>query len=323
MKARSFIALADITAKEARELLDVAHLLKKETKSGHSRPLLGGKVAALLFQKPSLRTRVSFDVGMSQLGGRAIYLSPEEVGLGQRESVQDVARVLSRYIDVIVARVFDHKDAVELARYASVPVINGLSDYAHPCQGMADYLTIEEHLGRVQGVNISFVGDGNNNVTHSLMVGGALLGANVTIGTPSGFEPSRVAFEAATRIAGETGSIIKVVNSPREAVRGADILYTDVWTSMGQEAEAIRRRPAFVGFQLNTQLLEQARPETLVMHDLPAHRGEEITDEVIESPRSIVFDQAENRLHAQKAVLLFALGVKPYREPIGQSGSFV
>lgn len=313
MDAKHLISLADLAAEDIREILRVAGGLKAEVKAGHQRPLLAGKVLALLFQKPSLRTRVSFDVGMGQLGGRAIYLSPDEVGLGQRESVPDVARVLSRYVDAIAARTFAHHDVETLAACSSVPVINALSDYSHPCQALADFLTIQEKLGRLAGVKLAYVGDCNN-IANSLLFGGSKLGVHVAIAAPPGYQCDPAVLDRARESARASGSQITLTTSPAEAARGADVVYTDVWTSMGQEAETERRRIAFQGYQVNRELLALASPDAIVMHDLPAHRGEEITDEVLDGPRSVVFDQAENRLHAQKAVLALLLGAHPFHE---------
>ncbi len=313
MSARHLIDLTELSPSELRQLLRIAAGLKAEVKAGHLRPVLAGKSVALLFQKPSLRTRVSMDVGMAQLGGRAIYLSPDEVGLGTRESPADVARVLSRFVDGIVARTDGHRTVVELAAESTVPVINGLSDFAHPCQALADYLTIQEKLGGVAGVRIAYVGDGNN-VANSLMIGGAMLGASIVLASPPGYQPAGAVVGRATSLAANTGGKIELTTSPADAVRGADVVYTDVWTSMGQEAEARVRWQAFQGYQVNSELVALARPRALVMHDLPAHRGEEITSEVLDGPRSVAFDQAENRLHGQKAALVLLLGQDPFRE---------
>jgi ornithine carbamoyltransferase len=262
----------------------------------------------MLFQKPSLRTRVSFEVGMLQLGGRAIYLSPSEVQMGERESIADVARVLSRYVDAVMARVFRHADIAELAEFASVPVINGLSDLSHPCQALADFLTILEKKGRLEGLTVAFVGDGDNNVAHSLLLAAAKIGVNFHVASPQDYAPSEQYLALAQASAEASVSRVRLFRDPAEAVKGADVVYTDVWTSMGQEAESQKRLAAFHGFQVNAELMAQAKDEAIVMHDLPAHRGEEIADEVIDGPQSVVFDQAENRLHAQKAVLYLLLG---------------
>lgn len=319
MKAKHLISLAELSPEEIREILDVAAGLKAEVKAGHRRPLLSGRSLAMLFQKPSLRTRVSFDEGMHQLGGRAIYLSPDEVQLGKREAVPDVARVLSRFVDAIVARTFAHRDVEVLAQYATVPVINGLSDFSHPCQALADYLTISERLGRLEGVQLAYVGDGNN-VAHSLLLGGAKLGVHVTIASPPGYACDERVVTWAREAAAVSGSRVTLLQEPDEAVRDADVVYTDVWTSMGQEDEQRVREAAFQGYQVNRQLLSLAKPTAIVMHDLPAHRGEEITDEVIDGPQSVVFDQAENRMHAQKAVLVLLMGPNPFREGTHEAG---
>jgi len=303
---KDLISLADLSSAEVHSWLDLAIALKAELARGANKPVLGGKSLAMVFQKPSLRTRVSFDMGMRQLGGHAIYLSPDEIRLGKRESIPDVARVLSRYVDGIMARVFGHDDVVTLAHWASVPVINGLSDFTHPCQGLTDLLTIREKLGGLAGVRLAYVGDGNN-VLHSLLYGAAKTGMHLTAATPAGYEPSPTVVQQSRAMAGETGAIIRVIRDPQEAVAGADVIYTDAWTSMGQEAEAEDRRKVFPPYQVNQSLLAAARANAGVMHDLPAHRGEEITDDVADGPQSWIFDQAENRLHAQKAILVSLL----------------
>ena len=299
---RHYLHISDHTPESFQGLLDLALKLKAELRSGGNAPVLKGKILGMVFQKPSLRTRVSFDVAMRQLGGDALYLSPAEIGLGGRESVADVARVLSRYVSGIMARTFSHQHILDLAQYASVPVINGLSDYNHPCQGLADLLTVLEHKGRVKGLRIVYVGDGFN-VATSLWHGCALLGANFVIASPRGYELGAKAVEIGQAPAAATGATIERLNDPRAAVAGADVIYTDTWTSMGQEAEAAIRRQAFDGFQVNAGLMALAKPDAIVLHCLPAHRNEEITDAVMDGPQSVVFDQAENRLHAQKAVL--------------------
>ncbi len=275
-------------------------------KNGGSSSLLAGKNLALLFEKPSLRTRVSFEVAMRQLGGHALYLSPAEVGLGKREPVADVARVLSRQVDVVAARTFEHKTVEELARWAEVPVINALSDGEHPCQALADLLTIYEKKGRWEGLTLAYVGDGNN-VARSLALGSAMVGMSFRIASPAGYGLPEAVVEEARRRAAASGAEVVCLESPEEAVRGADIVYTDVWASMGSEDEAEERARAFAGYQVTPELVALAAPDAIVMHDLPAHRGEEIADEVIEGPQSVVFDQAENRLHAQKALLALVL----------------
>ena len=270
--------------------------------------MLKGKVLAMVFQKPSLRTRVSFDMAMRHLGGDALYLSPAEIGLGQRESIADIARVLSGYVDAIMARVFEHQHIIELARWSSVPVINGLSDYNHPCQAMADALTIYEHFGKLQGLNVVFIGDGNN-VAVSLMHICTKLGANFTLSCPEGYDISPRALEAGRQFAAESGSKISILRDPHAAVSGADVIYTDTWTSMGQEAETIKQRSCFSALPVNAKLVSEAAPGVVVMHCLPAHRGHEITDDVADGPHSLLFPQADNRLHAQKAILIEVFGV--------------
>jgi len=303
LHGRHLVSIADLSPREVQRIVDAA----LQMKNGGSLSILAGKTLALLFEKPSLRTRVSFDAAMQQLGGHALYLSPAEVEMGRREPVADVARVLSRYVDVIAARTFRHETVEELARWADVPVINALSDGEHPCQALADLLTIYEKKGRWRGLVLSFVGDGNN-VARSLMLGSALVGMDFRIAAPQSYRISTALVDKAESLAAASGATIACVESPQEAVRGADVVYTDVWTSMGQEEEQAERRRAFAGYQVNAELLALASPDAIVMHDLPAHRGEEIADEVIEGPQSVVFDQAENRLHAQKAVLALVLG---------------
>jgi len=303
LHGRHLVSIADLSPREVQRIVDAA----LQMKNGGSLSILAGKTLALLFEKPSLRTRVSFDAAMQQLGGHALYLSPAEVELGRREPVADVARVLSRYVDVIAARTFRHETVEELARWADVPVINALSDGEHPCQALADLLTIYEKKGRWRGLVLSFVGDGNN-VARSLMLGSALVGMDFRIAAPQSYRISTALVDKAESLAAASGATIACVESPQEAVRAADVVYTDVWTSMGQEEEQAERRRAFAGYQVNAELLALASPDAIVMHDLPAHRGEEIADEVIEGPQSVVFDQAENRLHAQKAVLALVLG---------------
>lgn len=299
---KHFLSLADLSRSELAELLDEALRRKREWRSGEKPPLLRGKVLAMVFQKPSLRTRVSFDMAMRHLGGDALYLSPNEIGLGHRESIADVSRVLSRYVDAIMARVFAHDTVVELARHSAVPVINGLSDYSHPCQGLADFLTIRERFDALEGLRLTYLGDGNN-VAASLAFGCALLGMVFVIASPAGYELPEAVMARARGLASGRASLSQV-QDPSEAVRGAQVIYTDTWTSMGQEDEAERRAKAFPPYQVNAALVAEADPSAIVMHCLPAHRGQEITDEVADGPHSVIFDQAENRLHAQKAVLI-------------------
>ncbi len=300
---RDFLAIADYTPEALQQMLDLARDLKREWKASGNAPILKGKTLAMIFQKPSLRTRVSFDMAMRHLGGDALYLSPQEIGLGKRESIADVARVISGYVDAVMARVFDHEHVVELARWASVPVINGLSDYNHPCQAMADALTIIEEFGTMQGINVTYVGDGNN-VALSLMHICAKLGANFTIACPEGYDLPEEAVAQAREFAAASGAALAFLRDPHQAVREADVIYTDTWVSMGQEEEARRRERVFPPYQVNAQLVSEAREHVIVMHCLPAHRGQEITDEVADGPHSRLFPQAHNRLHAQKAVLV-------------------
>jgi len=305
-RVKDLLSLADLSPEQLRGLLSLAHRMKSGEPDGDQDRPLAGKILAMLFVKPSLRTRVSFDVAMLQLGGQALYLSPAEVGLGRRESVPDVARVLSRYVDGIMARVFDHQHIRDLATHASVPVINGLSDFNHPCQVLADLMTIAEARCELEGTRLVYVGDGNN-VAHSLLFGGALAGMAVTVVHPPGYGPDAGVVEWAGSIAVGTGGQVLVTNDLEAAV-GADVLYTDTWASMGQESEADARRAVFRAYQVNEALLARADPGAIVLHCLPAHRGEEITDGVLDGRHSRVFDQAENRLHAQKAVLIWLIG---------------
>ena len=301
---RHFTSIADLDERELGGLLDLAASLKGRR---HETPLRG-RTLAQIFEKPSLRTRLSFDVGMTELGGHCVYLSPQEVGLGRRESVADVARVVSRMVDAVVLRTNSHETIEEFARCATIPVINGLSDVSHPCQGLADILTVSEKKGPdLRRTTIAYVGDGNN-VLHSLMLCAVMRGARMRVATPEGYEPLARYVELAERAARSSGASLEMLHDPIAAVTDADVVYTDVWTSMGQEQEYERRRRAFQGYQVNAELLRRARPDAVVMHDLPAHRGEEITDDVMDGPQSVVFDQAENRLHAQKAVLCWLLG---------------
>jgi ornithine carbamoyltransferase len=307
VQQKDLLAIADLDGAAIRRLLAVAAALKQDLAAGRSHRLLPDRVLALVFQKPSLRTRVSFEVAMLQLGGFALYLSPAEVGLGERESQADVARVLSRYVHGVVARTFLHEDVVLLARHADVPVINGLSDLAHPCQCLADLLTIEERLGRLDGVVAAYVGDGNN-VTNSLIEAAPRVGLHLRVASPPGYEPDREVWEPAAALAADVGTELRLTADPFEAVRNAQVVYTDTWFSMGEEAERELRREIFPPYQVNASLLRAADPAALVMHCLPAHRGEEITDDVLDGPQSVVLDQAENRLHAQKALLAVLLG---------------
>jgi ornithine carbamoyltransferase len=301
MKGKDFLSIRDFSPSEILYLLILARQIKSHPTTYCDS--LKRETLAMIFEKPSLRTRVTFDVGIQQLGGFSIYLSPAEINLGKRESVYDVAKNLERMVQGIMIRTFAHEIVEQLAQCASIPVINGLTDYSHPCQAMADYLTIWEAKGSLEKLKVVFVGDGNN-VAHSLMFAGAQLGAHVWVATPSGYEPKADAIQWATRRARETGGSCTITNDPVEAVTGADVIYTDVWTSMGLESEAEKRSKIFRPFQVNAQLFAKAKPDAIFLHCLPAHRGDEVTNDVIDSPRSLVFQQAENRLHAQKAILL-------------------
>jgi ornithine carbamoyltransferase len=299
------ISIHDLEAAEVREILDLATAIKRDPRAyGES---LRARTLAMIFEKPSLRTRVSFETGMTQLGGHAIAIQGSEIALGKREAVGDVARTLEGMVDGIMARTFSHQILIDLARHASVPVINGLSDHLHPCQALADFLTIRERLGRVEGVTLAWVGDGNN-VAHSLMYAAAKLGAHVRLACPEGYDPDPGVVANARADGRATGSRIETGRDPHMAVRGADVIYTDTWASMGQEAEHAARVKVFRPYQVNAALMAEAAPGAIFMHCLPAHRGEEVTDAVIDSAASVVFPQAANRLHAQKAVLLLLLG---------------
>lgn len=299
---KHFLSIADLTPDELQELLDLGLALKSEWRAGGNKPVLKGKSLALVFMKPSLRTRVSFEMGMVHLGGYAFYLSPSEIKMGGRESVPDVARVLSGYVDGVMARVFDHQHILDLAAYSTVPIINGLSDYNHPAQGLTDVFTILEAKGKTEGLRLAYVGD-SNNVTRSLMFGAMKLGMHMAVASPPGYTLTNDDVVKAKEMA-VSGASLELFEDPLTAVQDADVIYTDVWTSMGQEEETAKRLKIFPPFQVNQALVDKAKPDCIVMHCLPAHRGEEITDEVADGPNSILFTQAENRMHAQKAVLV-------------------
>jgi ornithine carbamoyltransferase len=305
MKGKDLVTLADLSPAEIERVLAVAAAVKANR--DEYRAALSGRTLAMVFEKPSLRTRVTFEAGMFELGGHALYLAPSDIRLGERESVADVARNLERMVSAIMVRTFAHSTVEELAEHASVPVINGLSDRVHPCQALADYQTLAEACGEVRGRALAYVGDGNN-VAHSLLHGGARLGADVRIATPPGFAPDPTEVERAAAAAAETGGRVRITEDAAEAVEGADAVYADVWASMGQEDEAAARREVFRPYQIDAKLFGRAKPDAIFLHCLPAHRGEEVTAEVIDSERSWVFQQAENRLHAQKALLLLLLG---------------
>ena len=302
LKGRSLDSLLHLTKEEIKQILKTSELLKSKLLRGEKHPLLKGKTLAMIFEKPSTRTRVSFEVGMWQLGGYALYLSSSDLQLGRGETIADTAQTLSRYVNGIMARVFAHQTILELIKYSSVPVINGLSDMTHPCQGLADLFTIYEKKGRLRGLKLAYVGDGNN-VAHSLLYGCSKVGMNITLACPKGYEPHPEVVLKAKEEGKISGCIVKVTKDPKEAARGADIIYTDVWASMGQEKEHEKRIKIFKPYQVHTKLIKEAKEDYLFMHCLPAHRGEEVTDEVADSKNSIIFDQAENRLHTQKALL--------------------
>ncbi|MGO9862526.1 MAG: ornithine carbamoyltransferase [Terriglobales bacterium] len=301
MKSKDFVSIRDFSPGEIQDLLQLGRQIKAypDVYSG----ALRGKTLALIFEKPSLRTRVTFDVGIQQLGGFSIYLSPAEINLGKRESVYDVAKNLERMVQGIMIRTFAHSIVEQMAEHAGIPVINGLTDYSHPCQAMADFLTMWEIKGAIGKLKVAYVGDGNN-VAHSLLFVGAQLGAEVVVATPPGYEPKADAMQWAQQRAQQTGGSCRITNDAKEAVAAADVVYTDVWASMGQEAEAAQRHSIFRDYQVNAELFARAKPDAIFMHCLPAHRGDEVTDEVVDSPRSVVFQEAENRLHMQKAIML-------------------
>jgi len=307
---RDMLCLQDYTREEIETILKTAETMKIWKKIGTPHRVLEGKTVGMIFQKPSTRTRVSFEVGIYQLGGLGLYFGANDLQLRRGETISDTARVLSRYVDGIVARVYAHKDVEDLAKYGDVPVINALSDFSHPCQALADFQTIIEKKGRVQGLKVVYVGDGNN-VAHSLMIAGTKLGANVVVATPEGYEPDEKVIKWAEENAAASGGSFELLHDPVQAVKDADVIYTDVWASMGQEAEAEERRKIFKPFQVNKELVKHAKPDFIFMHCLPAHRGEEVTADVIDGPNSVVWDEAENRLHAQKALMALVMsGIK-------------
>jgi ornithine carbamoyltransferase len=302
LKGRSLASLYDLTKEEIEQILKTSELLKLQLLRGQEHPLLKGKTLAMIFEKPSTRTRVSFEVGMWQLGGYALYLSSSDLQLGRGETIGDTAQVLSRYVDGIMARVFAHQTILDLVSYSKVPVMNGLSDFSHPCQGLADLFTVYEKKGRLSGLKLAYMGDGNN-VAHSLIYGCSKVGMNITLGCPKGYEPDAQVVSRGKEEARKSGSDVIVTNDPNEAAKGADIIYTDVWASMGKEKEREERLKTFKPYQINTQLVKLAKEGHIFMHCLPAHRGEEVTDEVADSKHSVIFDQAENRMHTQKGLM--------------------
>jgi ornithine carbamoyltransferase len=307
LKGKDFLSLSDFHTDEILYLLEEAKELKSLQKQGKPHPYLSGKVLGMIFEKSSTRTRVSFEVGMLQLGGHAIFLSSRDIQLGRGESISDTAKVLSRYIDCMMIRTFSHESVKELAEHATVPVINGLTDLHHPTQVMADLLTIQEHKGKLAGLKMCYLGDGNNNMAHSLMEGAAKVGMHISIASPPGYLPDGMITEKAIETGKLTGSKITITHNPVDAIKDADIVVTDVWTSMGQEAETEKRLNDLGDYQVNTELCQHAKKDYIFLHCLPAHRGEEVTAEIIDGPHSVVFDEAENRLHAQKAILKLLL----------------
>ena len=302
LKGRDFLGLVDYSPEEIRYLLDLAIEIKRKHKAGEAYQPLKGKSLGMIFEKSSTRTRVSFEVGMYQLGGQALFLSRNDIQMGRGETILDTAQVMSRYLDGMILRTFGHRNVVELARGATIPVINALSDQSHPCQALADYQTALEHKGKLEGLKVAYIGDGNN-VLHSLMMGAAKLGMHFSSASPEGYDPSERSVKSSNEAAAETGGSVRIVRDPREAIEGADIVYTDVWASMGFEEEQKEREKAFADYQVNEELVKYAKPDYLFMHCLPAHRGEEVSEGVIDGPNSVIFDEAENRLHAQKAVM--------------------
>ncbi|MFD0673598.1 ornithine carbamoyltransferase [Cohnella sp. GCM10027633] len=302
LKGRDFLGLSDYSPEEIRYLLDLAIELKRKRNAGEVYQPLLGKTLGMIFEKSSTRTRVSFEVGMFQLGGHALFLSKNDIQMGRGETISDTAQTMSRYLDGIIIRTFGHRNVIELARGATIPVINALSDQSHPCQALADYQTVLEKKGRLEGLKIAYIGDGNN-MTHSLMMGAAKLGMNFASASPEGYDPSAEVVRQSREVAAQTGGRVDIVRDPREAVEGADIVYTDVWASMGFEEEQKVREQAFKSYQVNENLVGSAKSDYLFMHCLPAHRGEEVSEGVIDGKHSVVFDEAENRLHAQKAIM--------------------
>ncbi|MEO2076927.1 MAG: ornithine carbamoyltransferase [Bacillus sp. (in: firmicutes)] len=307
LKGKDFLQLSDFTTDEILYLLNDALELKQMQKQGKPQPFLNGKVLGMIFEKSSTRTRVSFEVGMLQLGGHAIFLSSKDIQLGRGESISDTAKVLSRYVDGIMIRTFSHDSVKELAEHATVPVINGLTDLQHPTQVLADLLTILEHKGKLAGLKLCYIGDGNNNMAHSLMEGAVKVGMDVSIASPPGYLPDGKITEAAIKAGMQTGCSVVITNDPLDAIKDADVVVTDVWTSMGQEEETEKRLKAFEGYQVNAELCKLAKSDYIFLHCLPAHREEEVTGDIIDGTHSVVFDEAENRLHAQKAILKLLL----------------
>jgi len=306
MKGKDLISIADLSLEEIYEIFDVAHSLKQKLYTNEPHRYLEGKTLGMIFTKRSTRTRVSFETGIYQLGGLGMYFGPNDLQLGKSESIADTARVLSRYLNGIMIRTFDHNDVVELAKYADIPVINGLTDLLHPCQVLTDLFTILEKKRKLQGLKLAYIGDGNN-MAHSLLNGCSKVGMNIAIASPSGYKPNKDIVANAKKFAAYMGSKVEILDDPVAAVKNADIVYTDVWASMGQEDEAEERKKKFARYQINPKLVKNAKEDYLFMHCLPAHRGEEVVDEVADSPNSVIFDEAENRLHVQKAIMALVM----------------
>ena len=309
IQRKDLLSIHDLSQSEVFEILDVAKELKAKQKRGEEHHLLKGKTLGMIFEKSSTRTRVSFEVGMWQLGGMALFLSSRDLQIGRGEPIQDTARVLSRYVDGIMIRTFSHEGVMELAKYSTIPIINGLTDLLHPCQALTDIFTVMEHKGSLQGLKMAYIGDGNNMV-NALMQACVKVGMDISVATPKGYEPNAGIVAEAQEDAKQTGSTVTLVTDPLVAAKGADVIYTDVWASMGQEGEQGIRVKAFKGYQVNQEVMAAADKKAIVLHCLPAHRGEEITDEVMESSQSVIFDEAENRLHVQKAIMALLMGKK-------------
>lgn len=305
---KHFLQISDLSPSELTHVLELSRKLKNDQKSKGNALLFKNMTLGMIFEKPSLRTRVSFETGMTQLGGHAIYLSPSDIQMGKRESVADTARTLSRYVDLILARVFVHSTVVELAKFSSVPVINGLSDLEHPCQILADLLSMIEHKRKLKGLSVAFIGDGENNVTHSLAIASGMLGIDFRVANPKGYSMNRTIVAEANKLARNSGGRVREFLNPREAVANTDVVYTDTWVSMGDEEEKEKRIRIFSKYQVTRELLKYAKSDAIFMHDMPAYRGNEVASDVIDGPQSIIFDQAENRLHAQKGIMAFLLG---------------
>jgi len=319
MKVKHLLSMQDLTSKEIEAILNLSEELKQKLRKGKPHQLLRGNTLGMLFAKPSTRTRVSFETAMTQLGGHAIYMGLNDLQLDRGETLADTARTLSGYVDAVMARLFKHEDIVELARFSKVPVINGLTDKHHPCQTLADLMTIREKKGKLKGLKLTWIGDGNN-VCNSLMLGCTLVGMNVSVACPRSYDPPADIIAQAKKNAAKTGAKVEISNDPKKAVAGADVIYTDVWTSMGQDKEREQRLMDFRGYQVNVELLKHAKKDVIFMHCLPAHRGEEVAGAVIDGPHSVVWAQAENRMHAQKGILVVLMGAEKYLRKLKSGG---